>query len=38
LMPCAGQQLFMFMFSHFFPSFFDDTAQLITSSHYFLLE
>jgi hypothetical protein len=30
LMTCTGQQLFVFMFSHFFSSFFDNTAQKIT--------
>jgi hypothetical protein len=31
------QQLAMFVFSHLFTSLFDDTAQLITSSHGILL-
>jgi hypothetical protein len=33
----SRQQLAMFMFSHLFTSLFDDTAQLITSSHGILL-
>lgn len=33
LMPCSGQQLAMFMFAHFFLSFFNDTAQKITSQN-----
>jgi len=31
LMSCSGQQLAMFMFAHFLLSFFNDTAQKITS-------
>ena len=31
LMACTGQQFAVLMFSHFFPSFFNDAAQLITS-------
>jgi len=31
LMPCSRQQLAMFMFAHFLLSFFNDTAQRITS-------
>jgi hypothetical protein len=38
LMPCAGQEFSVLVFSHFFSSFFYDTAQQITSSRYFLFE
>jgi hypothetical protein len=31
LMPCFGKQLAMFVFAHFFPPLFYDTAQQITS-------
>jgi hypothetical protein len=33
LMPCAGQQLTVFVLSHFFSTLFDNTSQKITSFH-----
>jgi len=33
LMSCSRQQLAMFMFAHFFLSFFNDAAQKITSQN-----
>lgn len=32
-MPGAGKEFAVLVFSHFFSSFFNDAAQLITSNH-----